>query len=273
MSAAAPFLKWAGGKRQLLPKIRELVPEDFGDYFEPFIGGGAVFFDLFAGGRIGRRARLGDSNTELIETYKTVRENVGGLIVSLGAHARRHSAAHYYAVRASRTMPGVPRASRMIYLNRTGFNGLYRVNKKGGFNVPFGQYANPTICDEENLRACARVLERASIVCADFEKTVLGATGAERGDFVYFDPPYVPVSETANFTSFTPGGFGPADQQRLADCARRLKSDGVRVLISNADVPFVRKLYKGFELHRVAARRNINSKGAERGTVGELLIR
>lgn len=265
---ATPFLKWAGGKRQLLPEIRKHVPEKFGTYFEPFLGGGAVFFDLVAA-QITGRARLGDSNAELIDTYKTVCGSTEKLIEALHAHAKQHSAAHYLAVRAARAFPGVTRAARMIYLNRTGFNGLYRVNKKGGFNVPFGKYTNPTICNEEGLRACSAALKNADIVCCDFEALTVPA---RRGDFVYFDPPYVPVSATSDFVGFTADGFGLADQERLVECARKLKNRGVHVLLSNADVPLVRKLYKGFEMRKVKARRNINSKGEKRGSVSELLI-
>ena len=268
-NAATPFLKWAGGKRQLLPEIQKHIPAKFGNYLEPFLGGGALFFNLHSAGWLTGRVWLGDSNAELIDTYKAVRDNVEKLIVSLNAHAKLHSSARYYAVRGMRTMPGVARAARMIYLNRTGFNGLYRVNKKGGFNVPFGKYENPTICNPDNLRACATALKSVELVPGDFAGV---KAFSDRGDFVYFDPPYVPVSPTSDFTSFTPGGFGLVDQERLVDCARKLKKRGVHVLLSNADVPLVRKLYKGFEMRHIQARRNINSKGEKRGSVGELLI-
>ena len=264
---AAPLLKWAGGKRQLLPEIRKNVPAAFGRYFEPFVGGGAVFFDLFTESHV--LAYLGDANAELIVTYSAVRDDVDGVITALRAHARQHSEEHFYAVRAQRVRAPSSVAARMIYLNRTCFNGLYRVNRRGEFNVPFGKYTNPTICDEDNLRACSRVLASAELVCADFASVV---AVARKGDFAYFDPPYVPVSETGDFTSFTAAGFGPADQERLVQCARRLKETGVHVLLSNADLPAVRKIYAGFEMRRVEARRNINSKGGKRGDVGELLI-
>jgi DNA adenine methylase len=267
-AAAACFLKWAGGKRQLLPEIGKHISADFaGRYFEPFLGGGAVFFDLMT--TMAPRSYLGDVNAELIATYTAVRDDVEGVISALHAHAREHSEKNYYAVRAQRMRSGASVAARMIYLNRTCFNGLYRVNKAGRFNVPVGKYTNPTICDAENLRACSRVLRDAELVCADFA-SVLAV--AKSGDLVYLDPPYVPASETGDFTKFTAAGFGPADQERLVGVARRLKETGVQVLLSNADLPAVRVLYAGFEMRAVKARRNINSKGGKRGAVGELLI-
>lgn len=277
VDVAQPFLKYAGGKRQLLPEIRKYVPKKFGRYFEPFVGGGAVFFDLVAAGRIGQHvappgAVLGDKNQELMTTYGAVKVEVEKVCAQLRHHAVLHSESHYYGVRA-RPYDAKGSAAyvgaRMIYLNRTAFNGLYRVNRAGEFNVPFGRYTNPTICDKENLLACSRALRIAKLESGDFEVIV---ALADRGDFVYFDPPYCPVSTTSNFTSYTRDGFTLDDQKRLAECARALKKRGVHVLLSNADVPIVRKLYKGFELHRVSARRNINSKGEKRGNVGELLI-
>jgi DNA adenine methylase len=265
-SPATPFLKWVGGKRQLLPEIRKHVPEKFGRYVEPFLGGGAVFFDLSPVGG----TRLGDANGELVGTYRAVRDDVEEVIKTLHAHARLHSAKHYYHVRGlGSDLTGPALAARMIYLNKTGFNGLYRVNRSGGFNVPIGSYKNPTVCDEANLRACARALQGVDLVQADF---TLVAEPARSGDFVYFDPPYVPVGGTSDFTSFTAAGFGIADQERLVDFAGRLKASGVHVLLSNADLPAVRELYRGFEMRAVQARRNINSNGGKRGAVGELLI-
>ncbi len=266
---AAPFLKWAGGKRQVLPEIRKHVPEKFGRYFEPFVGGGAVFFDLFAADRIRSRGYLGDVNEELVTTYEAVRDHVDTVVSALRAHARHHSESYFYEERARRPVTGPHVAARMIYLNRTCYNGVYRVNKKGGFNVPIGRYVNPTVCDEDNLRACSEALEYAELVCGDFASVL--AT-ARSGDFAYFDPPYVPTSETADFTGFTAAGFKMSDHERLVECARRLKEQGVSVLLSNADLPAVRKLYKGFEIRRVEVRRNINSKGGKRDAVGELLI-
>jgi DNA adenine methylase len=266
---ATPPLKWAGGKRQLLPEIRKHVPELFGRYFEPFVGGGAVFFDLYAAGRISRKAWLGDANMELMLTYSTIVDNVVDLIESLRVHAAQHSEKHFYEVRALRGLPPLANAARMIYLNKTCFNGLYRVNRNGGFNVPFGRYKNPNICDVENLHACSAALKGVQLNCVNFTSI---ASVVCSGDFVYYDPPYWPVSETSDFTSYTPGGFTKTDQERLAEHARQMRSIGVHVLLSNADLPQVRELYNGFEMRTVQAKRNVNSKGDKRGSVGELLI-
>jgi DNA adenine methylase len=266
---ATCLLKWPGGKRQLLPEIREHVPASFGRYLEPFVGGGALFFDVFASSGLSAPAYLGDANAELVTTYKAVRDDVEAVIAALRPHERQHSAEHYYATRAQRLRSESAVAARMIYLNRTCFNGVYRVNRSGGFNVPIGRYTNPIICDADNLRACSRALAGAEIACADFASVM---AVAKPGDFVYCDPPYFPVSKTGDFTSFTAAGFTPADQERLADCVRQLKRSGVHVLLSNADLPVVRELYEGFEMRSVKARRNINSKSDRRGAVDELLI-
>jgi DNA adenine methylase len=265
---AAPFLKSAGGKRSLLPEIREHVPASFGRYFEPFVGGGAVFFDLHAVGRADR-AYLGDANIHWIMAYEAVRDDVDDLITALLAHAVKHSAEHYYAVREQSPTSRLAIAARAIYLNKTCFNGLHRVNKAGKFNVPIGRYANPTICDEANLRACSVALQSVELARGDFASVM---AHARAGDFVYFDCPYVPVSASSHFTGYTSGGFDWTDQERLASCARRLKKQGVCVLLSNADHLSVRRLYNGFEMQTVKARRNINSKAGKRGVVGELLI-
>jgi DNA adenine methylase len=269
VSAAAPFIKWVGGKRQLLPTILELVPRSIsGTYHEPFIGGGAVFFALFGEGRI-RRAVLSDVNRDLIDVYTTVRDSPEELIAALREH--RNDKAHYYRVRALAVdgLSKVERAARFIFLNRCGYNGLYRVNASGKFNVPFGRYVNPRICDAENLRAASHALQCSEFRCGDFG----GAAKARGDDFVYFDPPYVPLTRTASFTSYASGGFGPAEQVRLRDLARRLKRRGVRVLLSNSSVPAVHELYAdGFEKRSVHARRLVSCLPSGRGGVRELLI-
>jgi DNA adenine methylase len=269
VSAAAPFIKWVGGKRQLLPTILDVTPRKVsGTYHEPFIGGGAVFFALFAEGRI-RRAVLSDVNRELIDAYTSVRDQPEELISALREH--RNEKAHYYRVRATEVerLSAVERAARFIFLNRCGYNGLYRVNASGKFNVPFGRYANPTICDAHNLRAASRALREVELRCGDF-----GAVAeAGKRDFVYFDPPYVPLTRTASFTSYASGGFGPAEQVRLRDLALRLKKRGVRVLLSNSAAPVVHELYgDGFEKKAVHARRMVNCRPSGRGGVRELLI-
>ncbi len=268
--APKPWLKWAGGKRQLLPELRKYMPiDDAGHYYEPFIGGGAVFFDLRARGFEGH-ATLGDANERLVRAYLGVRNDVEAVIETL--RGSRYDKREYLRERA-RKVDGLEDdevAAWLIYLNKTGFNGLYRVNRAGQFNVPFGRYDNPTICDTEGLRAASGALRKTEMRIGDFEKTV---RGAEQRDLVYFDPPYCPVSDTANFVGYAKDGFDMADQERLRDCAVRMKQRGVHVVLSNADVPAVRKLYaKGFKLHSVSARRSINSDKSARGPVGELII-
>jgi DNA adenine methylase len=259
-----PFLKWAGGKGQLLAELRTLVPALRGRYFEPFLGGGALFFDLLP-----KRSVLSDVNAEIVACYATVRDCVDELIRSLKKH--RYDVDHYYAVRDSdpAALSPVDRAARTIFLNKTGFNGLYRVNSSGKFNVPFGRYAKPLICDEPNLRACSAALAKTEIVTCDFEES---ASRAKRGDFVYFDPPYVPLSRTAAFTAYARGGFGRDQQQRLANVFDRLARRGVHVLLSNSDVPAIRELYADYRIDVVKAARAINSKGSRRGPVSEVLV-
>jgi DNA adenine methylase len=269
VSAAAPFIKWVGGKRQLLPTILGLVrPKISGTYHEPFIGGGAVFFALFAEGRI-RRAVLSDVNHDLIDVYTCVRDHTDELIGALREH--RNDKAYYYRVRAlaAEELSKVERAARFIFLNRCGYNGLYRVNASGKFNVPFGRYVNPRICDADNLRAAHRALQKAELRCGDFA----GVAKAGANDFVYFDPPYVPLTRTASFTSYASGGFGPTEQVRLRDLALKLKRRGVGVLLSNSGAPMVHELYAdGFEKRSVHARRLVSCQPSGRGGVSELLI-
>lgn len=257
-----PFVKWAGGKRQLMPEILKYAPADFNAYYEPFVGGGAVFFKIAAG----HLAYLSDANRELIATYRAIRDEVKSVIRLLSTY--RYEKSFFMRVRESRPESEHEIAARFIYLNRTCFNGLYRVNKLGEFNVPFGRYKDPLICDTENLLACSQALQKATIQYSDF-----GRTNPSRGDFVYLDPPYVPVSGTANFTSYTSAKFDDEDQVRLRNLAYGMKARGVHVLLSNADVPRVRELYKDFEIISVSARRSVNSKPGSRGAVGEVLIR
>ena len=272
-----PFLKWAGGKQQLLAQLDPLFPRSFGRYFEPFLGGGAVFFHLARAGMI-REAVLSDANAELIRCYRSVRNHTGQVIAALERHRRQHGKAHYYALRAQewRHLPAVEAAARMIYLNRTGFNGLYRLNSKGGFNVPMGRHDNLRIVDEENLRAVARVLRGVKLDVRPFAEVL---DHARRGDLVYFDPPYVPLSATASFTGYLPGGFGPDDQRRLAEVFGKLGRRGVRVMLSNADAREVRTLYRSRACdgpayqRQVHANRAINSRADRRGRISELLVR
>jgi DNA adenine methylase len=269
--APAPFLKWAGGKRQLLPRILALAPARIETYYEPFIGGGALFFALAAGKRF-TRAVLGDANPELVSCYETVRDDVDGVIAELEKH--RNTERDYYRVRQrdpGRLTPAA-RAARIIYLNRCGYNGLYRVNSDGRFNVPFGRYVRPKICDVPRLRAASRALQGTKLLCGDFRE-VLDAEGPGPSDFVYLDPPYVPVSRTASFTAYARRAFGPADQQRLADALGSLSRARVPAVLSNSYCAATLRLYEGLQHQKVPARRAINSVGRRRGPVPEILVR
>lgn len=259
-----PFLKWVGGKTQLLPALRPALPETFGRYFEPFLGGAALFFDQKP-----VSACLTDVNEELINAYAQIRDDVEGVIRALAKY--KYDKDIYYTVRAQnpKRLRKVNRAARTIFLNRTGFNGLYRVNSRGGFNVPFGRYDNPLICDAENLRACSRVLAGHTIAVRPFEEVL---DHAQAGDFVYFDPPYLPVSRTADFTAYAAGGFSFAQHQLLAAVVRELIDRDVRVLLSNADVPEARKLYRGLKVRTVTASRRISASNSGRAGVTEVLV-
>jgi len=268
-----PFLKWAGGKSQLLA---ELVPRaraalcGAGGYHEPFIGGGALFFELAALGALPPRVRLADTNPNLVEAWATVRDDVEGLIRRLAEHQAGHDEAHYYEVRAAVPAEPVDRAARLVYLNKTCFNGLYRENSKGQYNVPMGRYARPSILDAANLRACSAALQGAEVVRAPF--AAVEAAAAE-GDLVYFDPPYDPLSPTSSFTRYAREDFGAADQEALAGLFGRLAARGVRVLLSNSDTPRVRAWYAGHAVDTVWAARSVNSRADRRGKVAEVLVR
>ncbi|MGW8318192.1 MAG: DNA adenine methylase [Candidatus Promineifilaceae bacterium] len=265
---AAPFLKWAGGKSQLLDQYTPYLPprERIGRYYEPFIGSAAVFFHLQP-----VRACLADVNDKLIEIYQVVQQEVESLIQALKGYENERD--YYYRVRAMKPaeLDPVQRAARLIYLNKTCYNGLYRENKKGEFNVPFGRYKKPTICDAPRLRAASRALQGVTLRVADFEQAV---DGAGPGDFVYFDPPYVPLNATSNFTSYNRYGFGAHDQHRLAETFHRLAQAGCCVMLSNSSAPLVYELYgsHGYRVIEVQARRSINSKAERRGPLTELLI-
>lgn len=263
-----PFIKWAGGKRDLIAQYQPYFPrrDRIQRYFEPFLGGGAIFFALQV-----HPAFLFDTNPWLIETYQVVRDQVEKLIVALQHH--QNDKEYYYTIRAQdpHELSSVARAARFIYLNRTCYNGLYRVNSRGQFNVPFGRYKNPIICDTKNLRAASEVLQGTQLEIADFEKA---ATLAGPGDLVYFDPPYAPLSATANFTSYTKDGFSQSDQERLAQLFHRLHERGCFVMQSNSSAPLIYELYKehGYNIIEIKARRAINSAADKRGHVTELLI-
>lgn len=263
-----PFLKWAGGKTQLLPQLVRRSPARFAAYQEPFLGGGALFFELYALGRV-RKASLSDVNPQLVDAYIGVRDHVRDVIRLLRQHP--HEQTHYYEVRAqdpsSLALP--ERAARIIYLNKTCYNGLYRENRRGQFNVPFGRYTNPTICDEPNLLAVSRALQGVEIVRSHFSSVL---DRARPSDFVYFDPPYDPVSKTSSFTSYSSSGFTRADQEWLSAVFAQLASSGVSVMLSNSDTALTRSLYGSFKPDRVLASRSVNCNGAARGRVSELIV-
>ena len=260
---ARPFLKWAGGKRALVPEITKLLPDTINTYWEPFLGGGAVFFAL--DGRI-RDARLSDVNVELILTCQTVRNKLDALLPRLQEHKGAHTdKKYYYRVRRATTSPDAAEvAARFIYLNKTCYNGLYRVNKSGLFNVPRGEYKNPAICDTDNLRVVSEVLQKAILRHGDF-----GKVEPSLGDFIYCDPPY-----DGAFARYDAGGFGEPEQRRLRDAVLKWRRLGAAVMVSNADTPFIRSLYptSSFTIHQVSSPRSISSKGNGRGPVTELLI-
>lgn len=268
---AAPILKWAGGKRQLLGEILPRLPHKIVTYYEPFIGGGAVFFALANAGRF-ERAIIGDANPDLVNVYRQVRDRCSAVIDHLRLHAQKHTEEYFYQQRKlALNSPGASGAARFIYLNRTCFNGLYRVNKSGAFNVPFGDYKSPRVLDVDGLEAASRVLQHVEIAHSDFADL---ASRAGQLDAIYFDPPYVPASGSANFTAYCRSGFNIADQERLAEAFSAASARGAHVLLSNSDVPETRRIFGppvGL-IEGVSARRNINSKGASRGAVGEILV-
>ena len=265
-----PFVKWAGGKSQLLQQFRSLYPEQgsVDRYVEPFLGSGAVFFHVQPLLQPSR-ALLCDTNAELIDTFLAVRDELDDLIELLRQHRKQHGKSYYYEVRGQSPQAPAARAARLIYLNKTGFNGLYRVNSRGLFNVPFGRHVNPRIFDEDLLRAASAALQKAKLHARDFRDL---SSVARKGDFIYFDPPYQPLSKTAYFTSYTSGSFGEKDQHDLADLYAELDRRGCLLMLSNSDTPLVREIYAGFRIHRVSARRTINSNSEKRGPVSEVVV-
>ena len=263
-----PFLKWAGGKARLIQQYIPYFPTYFKTYYEPFVGGGSVFFYLHE--RQPAKAFLTDINAELITTYRCVRDDVEKLIDLLKEHQLQHSKDYYYRIRTTIESTELKKAARLIYLNKTCFNGLYRENSKGEFNVPMGRYKKPNICDLSNLRLASVALQSAEIEIRSFEKVLNHASNSE--DFVYFDPPYYPVSTTSNFTSYSRYAFNENEQYRLRDVFVELAQRGVKVMLSNSDTSFIRNLYKNFNIHTILARRAINSNAKKRGKINELLV-
>jgi len=264
-----PFLKWAGGKRQLISQMDKFFPKNYNKYIEPFIGGGAVFFHLLPENSI-----ISDSNPDLINCYNVIKEDVEGLIKSLKKH--KYEKDYYYEIRALdrdqnkyAELSDIEKASRSIYLNKSGYNGLYRVNSKGLFNVPFGRHKNPKICDEENLRKVSQVLKNVDIYQGSFE---ICLDFAEKDDFIYLDPPYYPLSDTALFTSYTKDSFDKASQLKLFEVFMELKRRECNIMLSNSYSEFILDLYKDFKIVTLKAKRNINSNSKKRGLVNEVLI-
>lgn len=266
-----PFLKWAGGKRQLLPSLRPLFPK-YKRYYEPFLGGGAVLLDQQPA-----TAFVNDFNSELINCYLTIRDHPEELLLEAAKHP--NTSEHFYQVREMDRSPKfalmtpVERAARIIFLNKTCFNGLFRVNSQGQFNVPFGDYKNPAIADPAIIRALSRYLNKAKVTFrnGDFAEAV---ADARQGDFAYFDPPYDPVTDPASFTGYTLDGFNRDEQRRLKELCDTLTARSVKLIVSNSDTPFIRELYTDdrYTIQDVQARRNINSVAAGRGKIGEVFI-
>jgi DNA adenine methylase len=262
-----PFLKWAGGKSKLIKQYLAHLPSEntYKNYYEPFLGGGAIFFHIQPS-----KAILTDINAELITTYRCVRDNIQELISLLKEHESKHSRDYYYSVRANLVKTDLEKAARLIYLNKTCFNGLYRVNSQGKFNVPLGKYKNPNICPEDLLIAASEALERAEIKQTNFIEILNHANTSD--DFVYFDPPYYPISETSYFTSYTNYSFKENQQIQLRDIFVKLSERGVKVMLSNSDCEFIRNLYTDFNIHTISATRAINSNAKKRGKINEILV-
>lgn len=278
-----PFLKWVGGKRQLLSQMEDFIPENYNNYFEPFLGAGALLFFLKP-----NMAYINDMNFELINVYNVLKDNIEELIIALEKNKNNNSKDYYYCIRAWDRSSGyskrsnISKAARFIYMNKVGFNGLYRVNSKGQFNVPYGIYKNPNIVDKETLYSVSEYLNKNHIIITsqDFESAV---SSAEKGDFVYFDPPYHPINKTSSFVEYQKGGFGIEEQIRLKLLSDSLVKKGVKVILSNSNTDFIINLYKNkidgaksevdyYFVELVNARRSINSNAKKRGSIKEVLI-
>ena len=271
---AKPFLKWVGGKKKIIPQIKQYIPESYCQYFEPFIGGGALFFDLEP-----KIAYINDVNKILISAYKNIKNHPHEIINKLEDLQKifyeknnEERKTYFYKIRDAfnnTEYDSFLKTSYIIFLNKTCYNGMYRENSKGKFNVPFGRYKNPKILDEKNILAVSKLLQNVTITDYSFEKAV---ENVESGDFIYFDPPYHPLSITSNFTSYSNGGFTKEDQIKLRDVFKDLDKRNCFVMLSNSDTEFIREIYEGFTQKTVSAARSINCKAAGRGKINELLI-
>lgn len=274
-STAQPFVKWVGGKGRLLSQLEEIYPKKYGTFYEPFVGGGAVFFSLSPS-----TSHINDTNPVLINAYKHIKDDVERVIEHLCALEKQfheletmeEKSALYYSKRDEyNSLPAdaFEKTMLLIFLNKTCFNGVYRENSKGGFNVPFGKHSKPTICNAENLRAISKVLQHTTITSSSFEVAV---KDARSGDFIYFDPPYHPLNTTSSFTSYHASGFTSKDQEKLRDVFAALAKKGCKVMLSNSDTEFIRELYKDFNVHVVYAGRAVNSVGSKRGKITEVVV-
>ncbi len=272
-----PFVKWAGGKRGLLEQILPLFPKKFNDYYEPFVGGGAVFFELFSKGILkNKKVILSDINSELVNTYNVIKNNPFELISKLEEYKEQHSKEFYYQIRELdrkedyKNFSNIEKATRFIYLNKTCFNGLYRVNKKGYFNTPMGSYKNPNIVDRNVILSASEALKNVTIKHQSFKEVL---KEAKKDDLVYFDPPYYPLNDTSNFTSYDSNCFLEDEQFELFEVFDKLSDMDVKVVQSNSDTDFIKELYKKYDIKIVNANRFINSKSNGRGKITEVLIR
>lgn len=276
LATPKPFVKWAGGKRQLIPILNENLPKSFGTYHEPFLGGGALLFHILTQ-KQEQKCSISDLNSDLVLTYTTIRDRIDDLIISLKKHEKNYqkdSKSYYYHVRENTPKNEIEKTSRLLFLNRTCFNGLYRVNNKGKFNVPLGKYSNPNIVNEDNLRSVSKILQlsKVSIQCRDFESV---QRSAKKDDLIYFDPPYQPVSKTSNFTSYTNKDFTYDDLSRLFDLCTKLDEKGCKVLLSNSNSEEVSEMFskKPWKTNKIQANRSINSNSKKRTGHFELLIK
>jgi len=265
------FVKWAGGKKQLLEQFEKFFPRKIEKYFDPFVGGGAVAFYLLKTHLEIKKVYLSDINEELIITYNAIKNNIEELISLLKEYKSKHNKEFYYEIRAEdiKKLNNVQIAARFIYLNKTCFNGLYRVNSKGGFNVPMGSYKNPAICSEDELKEISQLLKKDDIAVKQFYDSV---KEAKSGDFVYFDPPYYPLNGKSSFTTYTKDNFLEKEQEHLAKTFKELDKKGCKVMLSNSDTEFIKNLYKEYTINLVSARRMINCDATKRGVINEVVV-
>jgi len=275
---AKPFIKWVGGKGKLIPELEKYFPKEFNRYYEPFVGGGALFFYLKQTKNISFSS-INDINSKLITTYKQIQRNPKKLITLLKnieieykKLSLEEQEKFFYQKRElynKENIDELTTTAYLIFLNKTCFNGMYRENSKGEYNIPFGDQKNPTICDEENILAISKCLKNTKITNLSFEKSI---ENCQKGDFIYFDPPYYPVNTTSNFTSYSKSSFGPKEQEKLRDVFAGLAKKGCLVMLSNSNTPFINDLYKNFHINYLFAARSINSKGDKRGKIKEVVI-